>query len=283
MTQDKNLTRERRNTDPWDHKGHCSFQIEEEDPDTRLPSKSQHLAGRTWGHLLSHHLLQPVWRKSPGFKSWYPQPRPSQWISQPLNTRTGSETDTRAPPRSASMSWGVLRWPRDKHHPLQLEQNLQMSHLSHDLNKADKRGDPRELSPWTKGSQKPAACIFIEANMFSFLLEPVWAGIFISWRRMRLHMLTPQKGSHSNTYRRAMPQRTSQLEALGDWIRPERADIDTDTVSSAAQLCLTPCDPMDWSTPGLPVHHQLPELAQTHVHWVDDTIQPSSAVPFSSR
>ena len=58
-------------------------------------------------------------------------------------------------------------------------------------------------------------------------------------------MLTPQKGSHSNTYRHAMPQRTSQLEALGDWIRPERADIDMDTVSSVAQLCPTPCDPTD--------------------------------------
>ena len=35
------------------------------------------------------------------------------------------------------------------------------------------------------------------------------------------------------------------------------------------------CDPMDCSTPGLPVHHQLPELAQTHVHRVSDAIQPS--------
>ena len=37
-------------------------------------------------------------------------------------------------------------------------------------------------------------------------------------------------------------------------------------VSSVAQSCLTLCDPMDCSTPGLPVHHQLPELTQTHVH-----------------
>ena len=36
--------------------------------------------------------------------------------------------------------------------------------------------------------------------------------------------------------------------------------------SSVAQLCLTLCDPMNRSTPGLPVHHQLPEFAQTHVH-----------------
>ena len=42
--------------------------------------------------------------------------------------------------------------------------------------------------------------------------------------------------------------------------------------SSMAQLCLTLCNPMDCSTPGFPVHHQLPELAQTHVHQVGDAI-----------
>ena len=42
--------------------------------------------------------------------------------------------------------------------------------------------------------------------------------------------------------------------------------------SSVAQLCLTLCNPMNCSMPGLPVHHQLPELTQTHVHQVGDTI-----------
>ena len=45
--------------------------------------------------------------------------------------------------------------------------------------------------------------------------------------------------------------------------------------SSVAQLCLTLCNPMNRSTPGLPVHHQLPESTQTHVHRVGDAIQPS--------
>ena len=45
--------------------------------------------------------------------------------------------------------------------------------------------------------------------------------------------------------------------------------------SPVAQSCPTLCDPMDFSMPGLPVHHQLPELAQTHVHRVGDAIQPS--------
>ena len=50
--------------------------------------------------------------------------------------------------------------------------------------------------------------------------------------------------------------------------------------SSVAQSCLSLCDPMNHSTPGLPVHHQLPEFTQTHVHRVGDTIQPSH--PLSS-
>ena len=45
--------------------------------------------------------------------------------------------------------------------------------------------------------------------------------------------------------------------------------------SSVAQSCPTLWNPMNWSTPGLPVHHQLPEFTQTHVHWVDDATQPS--------
>ena len=45
--------------------------------------------------------------------------------------------------------------------------------------------------------------------------------------------------------------------------------------SSVAQSCPTLCDPMNRSTPGLPVHHQHPEFTQTHVHRVSDAIQPS--------
>ena len=48
----------------------------------------------------------------------------------------------------------------------------------------------------------------------------------------------------------------------------------TPPFSSVSQSCPTLGDPMDCSTPGLPVHHQLSELAQTHVHWVGDVIQP---------
>ena len=49
---------------------------------------------------------------------------------------------------------------------------------------------------------------------------------------------------------------------------------------SFTQSCLTLCDPMDCSTPGFPVHHQLLELVQTHVRQISDAIQPSH--PLSS-
>ena len=53
-------------------------------------------------------------------------------------------------------------------------------------------------------------------------------------------------------------------------------------LSSVAHSCLTLCDPMDCSMPGFPVHHQLLEFAQTHVHRVDDAIQPSHPLPSPS-
>ena len=51
---------------------------------------------------------------------------------------------------------------------------------------------------------------------------------------------------------------------------------------SVVQLCLTLCDPVNRSTPGLPVHHQFLEFTQNHVHWVGDTIQPSHPLPSPS-
>ena len=56
--------------------------------------------------------------------------------------------------------------------------------------------------------------------------------------------------------------------------------------SSVAQSCPTLCNPMDGSTLGLPVHHQLPDFTQTHVHWVSGWCHPtisSSDVPFTSH
>ena len=51
--------------------------------------------------------------------------------------------------------------------------------------------------------------------------------------------------------------------------------------NSVTQSCLTLCNPMNRSMPGLPVHHQLPESTQTHVHWVSDALQPSHPLSHS--
>ena len=61
---------------------------------------------------------------------------------------------------------------------------------------------------------------------------------------------------------------------------PKSFSLDIPQFSSVTQSCPTLCDPMDCSMPSLPVHHQLPELTQTHVHCVSDAIQPSH--PLSS-
>ena len=55
----------------------------------------------------------------------------------------------------------------------------------------------------------------------------------------------------------------------------QREGMDSVQFSSVAQSCPTLYDPLNCSTPGLPVHHQLPEFTQTHVHWVSDAIQLS--------
>ena len=68
-----------------------------------------------------------------------------------------------------------------------------------------------------------------------------------------------------------------------EWSQKQENKHDTLThiyCCSLTQLCLTLCDPVDCSTPGFPVLHHLPELAQTCVHWVGDAIQPSC--PLSS-
>ena len=62
------------------------------------------------------------------------------------------------------------------------------------------------------------------------------------------------------------------------WVTREGKPLDILQFSSVAQSSPTLCDPMDHSTPAFPVHHQLPGLAQTHVHQVSDAIQPSHSL-----
>ena len=69
---------------------------------------------------------------------------------------------------------------------------------------------------------------------------------------------------------------------LQNIIPPNLSQLGPVQFSSVAQLCPTVCDPKNCSTPGLPVHHQLPELTQTHVHSIGDAIQPSHPLSSSS-
>jgi len=72
----------------------------------------------------------------------------------------------------------------------------------------------------------------------------------------------------------ATPTLPLENEPLNEGLAQPNCVVDTHSYSSVAQSSPTLCNPMDCSTPGFPVHHQLPELAQTLVHWVSDAIQP---------
>ena len=74
-----------------------------------------------------------------------------------------------------------------------------------------------------------------------------------------------------STWGRKESDRTEQLRFLS----LVNFKLDIDQISSVAQSCPTLCDPMNRSTPGLPVHDQLPEFTQIHIHRVSDAIQPS--------
>ena len=87
-----------------------------------------------------------------------------------------------------------------------------------------------------------------------------------------------------------LPELTqTHVHEVGDAIQPSHQPLSSPPAfnlsqhqfSSVAQSYPTLCNPMNHSTPGLPVHHQLPDFTQTHVHWVGDVIQPSH--PLSSR
>ena len=101
-----------------------------------------------------------------------------------------------------------------------------------------------------------------------------------------LYCLSPHKILSINRMMVIMIWHGCQIQS-GDHFSPLISYLQFSSVqfSLVAQLCPTLCDPMNCSTPGFPVHHQLPELTQTHIHRVNDAIQPSHppVVPFSSH
>ena len=102
----------------------------------------------------------------------------------------------------------------------------------------------------------------------------------LEWLNLKI-LKTSEFGEHVYSWTlmllKGLENGTTPLEnslALPDKIK-HASTFSTVQFSSVAQSCPTLCDPMNRSTPGLPIHHQLPEFTQTHVHWVSDAIQPS--------
>ena len=105
-------------------------------------------------------------------------------------------------------------------------------------------------------AQGPANLIIISILVYA-LPKWAWNDYFLKVWRIRLHKNEICSSKYTIWY-----------------------SIDKTSISSVIQLCLTLFSPMNRSTPGFPVHYHLPELTQTHVHWVGDAIQPSH--PLSS-
>ena len=90
----------------------------------------------------------------------------------------------------------------------------------------------------------------------------------------------------SEAFSEIIRQEVLLILSMQDWdfshLEPTGSKVFSVQFSSVRQLCLTLCDHMDCSMPGFPVHYQLSEVAQTHVHQVGDAIQPSHPLWFPS-
>ena len=95
-----------------------------------------------------------------------------------------------------------------------------------------------------------------------------------------LHHSKSSHGHFAVLWKDPQPGLSASTLALLPTARKSLLNLQSVQFSSVAQSCPTLCDPMNCSTPGLPVHHQLPEFTQTHVHRVGDAIQLSH--PLSS-
>ena len=111
---------------------------------------------------------------------------------------------------------------------------------------------------WLSLHLSSTSCLLVSGKEF-FFCRWIWVFPLVSGRNPHTHRLTIQS-----------PWTCSEPPTGGGSVQ----------FSSVAQSCPTLCNPMNRSTPGLPVHHQLPGFTQTHVHRVSDAIQPSH--PLSS-
>ena len=103
------------------------------------------------------------------------------------------------------------------------------------------------------------------------------------WGRKELYTTEELTHTHSPKLKEKLLQSQINKTGKNNWQfthSQHQALLDSVQFSSVTQSCRTLCDPMNRSTPGLPVHHQLLEFTQTHIHQVSDAIQPSH--PLSS-
>ena len=121
---------------------------------------------------------------------------------------------------------------------------------------------------------------------FKFSKERDYSG-FVSWPRIAWSWKSCEKAWRgANSTPHWVTEKRREWLWLNDhlswfwlcWL--SKAVLTQRLFSSVAQLCPTLCDPMNCSTPGLPVHHQFPEFIQTHVHWWCHPAISSSVVPF---
>ena len=105
-------------------------------------------------------------------------------------------------------------------------------------------------------------------------------GVYMESRKMVLKNLFFNKKNWGNNGETDTENRLMDMVRREERVRGMGRVTWKLTFSLVTQSCPTLCDPMNCSTPGLPVHHQLPEFTQTHVYLVGDTIQPSH--PLSS-
>ena len=120
-------------------------------------------------------------------------------------------------------------------------------------------------TPWTKTHQAPLSTRFPR--------QEYWIGLPFS---------SPQDLPDSGIKHASPEAPALRADSLPLEISRKPQGSHSVQFSSVAQLCPTLCDPMNRSTPGLPVHHQLPEFTQTHVHRISDAIQPSHPLPTPS-
>ena len=116
-------------------------------------------------------------------------------------------------------------------------------------------------------------------------LFPAWLAAMATWMASIL-LDSPEQpllhtwGSHMAPFASSSQEPVMASPVCSCWILHSPLVFSWSLFTSVAQSCLTLCDPVDCSTPGFPVHHQLLELAQSHIHRVGDAIQPSH--PLSS-